>query len=257
MEAESREWGQSAPLAGKVAVVTGASRGIGKRIATTLAKAGAHVAVHYHQARVEAFDTVAQCVGYGTRAVAIQADVSQEEDVQRLFLEATQLGTPSILVNNAGVAHYGLVMDLSLREWNRVLQTNLTSTFLCSKEAIPYLRRVEDGRIINVSSVHGLRGAAMEAAYSASKAGIIAFTESLALELASLGITVNAVAPGVIDTDMLRGFSAEEKRQLQTETPIGRLGTPYDVAHVVRFLASPDSSFITGQVISPNGGRLP
>ncbi|GMA61850.1 3-oxoacyl-ACP reductase FabG [Alicyclobacillus fastidiosus] len=257
MKSESRELQQTATLSGKVAIVTGASRGIGRAIAIALAEAGAHVVIHYREQRQQAMCTVKACEALGVRAIAVQADVGVEADVQRLFLEATQLGNPSILVNNAGIAHYGLLMDLSLMEWEKMLQTNLTSTFLCCREAIPYLKRASGGRIINLASVHGLRGAAMEAAYSASKAGVIALTESLAVEVGSLGITVNAVAPGVIDTDMMQGFSAQERRQMQEETPVGRLGTPVDVANVVAFLASEASSFITGQVISPNGGRLP
>ncbi|MFB5191613.1 elongation factor P 5-aminopentanone reductase [Alicyclobacillus fastidiosus] len=257
MKSESRQLKQTAPLCNKLAIVTGASRGIGRAVAIALAEAGSHVVVHYHEQRQLAMETVKACEASGVQAIAVQADVGVEADVKRLFIAATQIGNPTILVNNAGIAHYGLLMDLSLVEWEKLLQTNLTSTFLCCREAIPYLKRASGGRIINLASIHGLRGAAMEAAYSASKAGVIALTESLAAEVGSLGITVNAVAPGVIDTDMMQGFSAQERLQMQEETPVGRLGTPADVANVITFLALEASSFITGQVISPNGGRMP
>lgn len=234
--------------------MTGASRGIGRAIAITLAKAGANVAVHYHRERELAEQVVRECEAHDVQAVAIQADVRDEGDVKRLFIESTQLGIPSILVNNAGVSDYGLVIDMTLERWRTLVDVNLTSMFLCTREAIPYLRRVEHGRIVNLASIHGMDGAAMEAAYSATKGGVIAWTKAVAKELATLGITVNAVSPGAIDTDMMAQFDDAERLAIAESTPIGRLGQPEDVAALVTFLASPEASFITGQNISPNGG---
>ncbi|GLG01126.1 beta-ketoacyl-ACP reductase [Alicyclobacillus hesperidum subsp. aegles] len=244
------------PLAGRTAIVTGASRGIGRAIAIGLAARGANVAVHYHRQASLAAETVSACREYGVRATAIQADVADETDVADLLLASTELGPPSILINNAGIADYGLAMEMSLARFQHILAVNLTSVFLCTRAAIPYLRRHPHARVVNIASMHGIAGAAMEAAYAAAKGGVIAWTKSLAKELASLHITVNAIAPGAIDTDMLAPFDADEKAAIVEATPLHRLGSAKDVAAAALFLADPAADFITGQVIGVNGGLL-
>jgi 3-oxoacyl-[acyl-carrier protein] reductase len=244
------------PLFGQVAIVTGASRGIGRSIAISLARAGAYVVVNYRQSKAAADDVVAQIHQMGSRAIAVQADVTEPADVDSLVAAAAELGVPRILVNNAGIGISQLLMDTTLEEWESLMKSNLTAPFLCAKAVLPHMVRAEYGRIINISSIWGLSGGSFEVAYSASKGGLIAFTKALAKEVARSGITVNAVAPGAIETDMLWNLSPEEKRELAEETPVGRLGHPDDVAHAVLFLASPSASYVTGQVISPNGGLV-
>lgn len=244
------------PLFGQVAIVTGASRGIGKSIAITLAKAGAYVVVNYRHQANAAREVAQACRAIGSKAIAVQADVSNPTDVDRLVNSAQELGPIRVLVNNAGVASSRLLLDTTLEEWDSLMQSNLTAPFLCSKAVLPHMIRNGYGRIINISSVWGISGGSFEVAYSASKGGMIAFTKALAKEVAPSGITVNTVAPGAIETDMLNSLTVEELKAIELETPVGRLGQPDDVAHCVLFLASPDSSFMTGQVISPNGGLV-
>ncbi len=239
-----------------MAIVTGASRGIGSSIAIALAKAGASVIVNYVRQADAAATVVSECKKTGSNAAAVQADITNETDVKRLVLMATQFGIPKILVNNAGIAKTKLLLDTSFRDWNEVIALNLTAPFLCTKEVLPYMLRAEYGRIINVSSIWGITGGSMETAYSAAKGGLIAFSKALAKETGTWGITVNAVAPGAVDTDMLNNLTVEDKQNLEDHTPIGRLGRPEDIAHAVLFLADPASSYITGQVISPNGGFM-
>lgn len=242
------------PLYGQTAIVTGASRGIGRSIAMALGRAGAHVVVNYLTSKDRAEEVVQAILAMGSKAVAVQADVTEEDAVLNLVTSATALGTPQILVNNAGIAQSRLLLETSLSEWDRMLRSNLTAPFLCTKAVLPCMLRTGYGRIINISSIWGISGGSYEVAYSASKGGIISFTKALAKEIGPSGITVNAVAPGAIETDMLQSLSREELLQLQARTPVGRLGSPDDVANAVLFLASPRTSYITGQVISPNGG---
>jgi 3-oxoacyl-[acyl-carrier protein] reductase len=247
----------SKPLFQQVAVVTGASRGIGRSIAIALAKAGAHVLVNYRASSDMADETVRECLKYGVRAIAVQADVSRKEEVARLFEACTEtLGDPHILVNNAGIGHYGLLSDLSDEEWHRILAVNLTSAFLCIRAALPGMLKRKYGRIINISSIWGIVGGSCETAYSAAKGGLIALTKALAKELGPSGITVNAIAPGAIATDMLGPLTPDEQKALVERTPVGRLGVPDDVSRVALFLALPANSFLTGEVISPHGGLL-
>ena len=244
------------PLFGQVAIVTGASRGIGKSIAIALAKAGAYVVINYLKSEKAAEEVVGLCRDAGTKALSVQADVTVEADVERLVVAATELGIPKILVNNAGVSQSKLLLDTTLEEWNRLLASNLTASFLCTKAVLPHMLREQYGRIINISSIWGIAGGSFEVTYSASKGGLIAFTKALAKEVGKSGVTVNAVAPGAIETDMLASLTSEDKRMLEDDTPVGRLGNPDDVAHSVLFLASPNASYMTGQVISPNGGLV-
>ena len=244
------------PLFGQVAIVTGAARGIGAAIAIHLARSGAHVVVNYRQSSVQANEVASLCRAAGVQAIATQGDVTKEADVARLMLAATELGVPTILVNNAGTTQAKLLTDTTLAEWNRLIESNLTSSFLCSKAVLPYMRQVNSGRIVNISSIWGLSGGSYEVAYSAAKGGLIAFTKALAKEVGKTGITVNTVAPGAIETDMLQDLSAADRMQIAEETPVGRLGKPDDVAHCVSFLVSPEASFMTGQILSPNGGLV-
>jgi 3-oxoacyl-[acyl-carrier protein] reductase len=244
-------------LSGKVAVVTGASRGIGAGIAERLAAQGAQVVVN-HRASPEGAEAVAARIrAAGGEALVIQADVSQSLEAQRLIKETIDaLGGLHILVNNAGTTRDMLIMMLTEDDWDSVIRTNLSSTFYCSKAAVRHMMRKRYGRIINITSVVGLAGQAGQTNYAASKAGIIGFTKSLAKEVGSRGITVNAVAPGFVPT-ALTDVLTEEQRALAIQmTPLGRLGNLEDVANAVAFLASDEASFITGQVLSVDGGLV-
>lgn len=246
-------------LYGKVALVTGGSRGIGAAIARELARYGANVAVNYCSSAEAATRVAAACREYGVRALAFQADVADPEAVERLFTAVEEsLGPVEILVNNAGTGLRRLVVETTDEEWHQLLAVNLSGAFYCSRRALGNMIRRRWGRIINVASVFGLTGAAYEAAYAAAKGGLIAFTKSLAREVGSAGITVNAVAPGPVESDMLReGLSPEELAALAAEIPSGRLGKPEDIAGACVFLASPAASFINGQVLCLDGGWLP
>lgn len=244
------------PLFGQVAIVTGASRGIGRSIAISLAKAGAYVVVNYLNSQSAAEEVAAIIRESGSKAIAVRADVTNPEDVRQLMTASTELGIPRILVNNAGVAHAKLLLETTLEEWESLIKSNLTAPFLCTRAVLPYMLGEQYGRIINISSIWGISGGSFEVAYSASKGGIISFTKALAKEVARSGITVNTVAPGAIETDMLQTLSSDELHAIQEETPVGRLGHPDDVSHAVLFLASPSASYMTGQVISPNGGLV-
>jgi len=247
----------SRPLLGQHAIVTGASRGIGRAIAVSLARAGANVVVNYRHSAAAAEEVVAECRQHGVSALAVQADVAQSSEVERL-LETTcvNFGSPTILVNNAGVAYTGLLLDTTEADWDHLMDANLKAPYLCAKAVLPHMIRKQYGRIINISSIWGIAGGSCEVAYSASKGGLIALTKALAKEVGPSGITVNAVAPGAILTDMIGHLSEEDIAMIADETPVGRLGTPEDVASAVLYLALPASSFLTGQIISPNGGLI-
>ena len=239
-----------AAFLGKKVIVTGGSRGIGAEIVRRFIDEGADVSFLYHDSVAAATD-----LARATGAIPIRCDLADPYDAERAIQEAeTAVKGVDILVNNAGIAVSGLLQDLSQKEWDRLLAVDLTSVFVCSRLLIPHMIRQGHGRIINVSSIWGMVGASCETAYSAVKAGVIGLTKALAKELGPSGITVNCVAPGVIDTDMMKSYDEETRRTLAEETPLGRLGTPRDVAEAVLFLAGEGASFITGQVISPNGG---
>lgn len=242
-------------LAGRVAIVTGGGRGIGRATALTLAAQGAAVVVNYREQAGAAEDVVERIRTADGRAVAVQADVANPEAAADLVQIALHhWGRADILVNNAGVALYRLLIDTSPDEWDRVMAVHLRGAFNCTRTVLPHMIGAGGGRIINVTSVWGQVGAANEVAYSTAKAGLIGFTRSLAKEVGRAGITVNAVAPGVIETDMLNGLSSEERRELAEATVVGRLGNPDDVAQVIAYLASPAGAFVTGQVIGADGG---
>jgi 3-oxoacyl-[acyl-carrier protein] reductase len=242
-------------LAGQVAVVTGGSRGIGRAIAVALAREGCSVVINYHTSAEAAQQVVDEIQAGGAKAVAVQADVSIAEQAQLLLDRAVQLfGTVDILVNNAGITRDTLLMRMSEADWDAVLDTNLKGAYLCLKAAQRIMLRKRSGRIIQISSVSGVRGNAGQANYAAAKAGLIGLTKSAARELAPRNITVNAVAPGFIETDMTRGLGADLLSQAQAQIPLGRLGSPEDVAAAVVFLASPQAAYITGQVLCVDGG---
>ena len=237
----------------KTAVITGASRGIGAAAARAFSKAGYNVVINYNKSEKEAFALCKEL----ENAVTVKADVSTEEGASLLISEAARVfGGVDVLVNNAGEALCKMVADTSLSEWKRLFAVNVESTFLCSKFASEYMVRQKCGRIINVSSMWGVKGASVEAAYSASKAAVIGFTKALARELGPSGITVNAVAPGVIDTDMNAHLSDADKRALCDETPLCRIGTPEEVAAAILWLASDEASFVTAQVLGVDGGFI-
>lgn len=236
----------------KTALVTGASRGIGAACAAALVQAGCRVAVCY---RTNAALAQAVCAPFGQNAAPFSVDVTDAQSVAALFgaVEA-RFGGVDILINNAGIAQQKLFTDITEQEWSAMMDVHVKGAFLCCKAALPHMVRKRWGRIVNISSMWGQVGASCEVHYSAAKAALIGLTKALAKEEAPSGVTVNCVAPGVIDTDMLADFSDDDKAALCEETPLGRLGTPKDIAHAVAFLASEQAGFITGQVLAPNGG---
>jgi 3-oxoacyl-[acyl-carrier protein] reductase len=243
-------------LEGKTALVTGASRGIGAAIALALAESGAQVIVNYNASGEKAEKVAREIINKGGVALTIQADVSDYGQMKKLFIKAEKkFAGIDILVNNAGIHQHLQVHDLPFEDWQRVIQVNLDSNFICSKLALPYMKKKGWGRIINISSVDAFSGTDVESHYAASKAGQVGFTKALALETAEYGITVNAIAPGAVETDMLAVNTEVRRRKLTSAIPIGRIGQPEDIAYGVLFLASPKASFITGQVLHINGGE--
>ena len=242
-------------FSGKTAVVTGGSRGIGRAVCLELAKGGANVVLCYAGNAAAAAETVSACEALGAKALAVRCDVADSTQVKVLMDEAVKaFGRIDILVNNAGITRDGLLMMMKEEDFDAVISANLRGTFLCMKAVSRTMMKQRYGRIVNLSSVVGLRGNAGQINYAASKAGVIGMTKSLAKELASRGVTVNAVAPGFIDTDMTAAMTEAAKKATLASIPMQRLGAPEDIARAVAFLASDDAAYITGQVLAVDGG---
>ena len=239
----------------KIALVTGSSRGIGRAVCLELAKGGANVVLCYAGNESAASETVSACEALGAKALAVKCDVSDGAQVKNLMDEAVKaFGRIDILVNNAGITRDGLLMMMKEEDFDAVISSNLRGTFLCMKAVSRLMMKQRCGRIVNLSSVVGLRGNAGQVNYAASKAGVIGMTKSLAKELASRGVTVNAVAPGFIDTDMTAAMTEAAKTATLAAIPMQRLGKPEDVAKAVAFLASDSAAYNTGQVLAVDGG---
>lgn len=240
---------------GKTVVITGASRGIGAECARLFAEKGYNVVVNYNKNEEKAVALCNELNSKGFNAVAIGADVSDSAQAKKLIDEAVALfGSVDVLVNNAGIGEQRLITDVTDEIWDRMIGVNLNAVFYCTRQVLPHMINKKSGKIINISSIWGICGASCEVHYSAAKAGVIGFTKALAKEVGPSGITVNCVAPGVIETEMNKALSEADLEALCEETPVGRLGTVRDIANTVLFLSEDTGSFITGQVISPNGG---
>ena len=241
----------------KVAFITGATRGIGRQIAITLAKEGFDIAINYRKENEDLIETKKLVEAQNAKCFTVQGDVSSFEDSERMVKDIIEeFNHIDILVNNAGITKDMLLMRMKKEDFESVIGVNLVGSFNITKNVIPYMMKNRSGRIINVSSVVGISGNAGQTNYSASKAGIIGFTKSLAKEVGSRNILVNAVAPGFIETQMTDVLKEEVKEEISKTIPLKRMGTVEDVANVVKFLASKDSSYITGQVINIDGGML-
>jgi 3-oxoacyl-[acyl-carrier protein] reductase len=243
-------------LEGKVAIVTGAAQGIGRAIAESLARAGADVAVADLDVG-KAQECIAAVKAAGRRALGVKVNVSEWDGVKAMVDQVMkEWGRIDILINNAGITRDGLLLRMREEDWNLVLQVNLNGTFHCTKAVLQPMTKQRWGRIINIASIVGVMGNAGQANYAASKAAVIGFTKTVAREYASRQVTVNAVAPGFIDTAMTQTLPADVKEMLQKQIPLGRLGLPADIAEAVKFLASEEAGYITGQVLHVNGGML-
>lgn len=241
----------------KVALVTGGTRGIGKQIAIKLAKSGYNIALNYRKENENLANTKNEIEALNVQCLCVQGDVSSFEDCENLAKKIIEkMGSIDVLVNNAGITKDMLLMRMKEEDFRQVIDVNLVGTFNVTKNVIPYMMKVRTGRIINISSVVGVSGNAGQTNYAASKAGIIGFTKSLAKEVASRNILVNAVAPGFIETNMTDVLKDEIKEEISKSIPLKRIGTAEEVANVVEFLASEESAYITGQVIQVDGGML-
>lgn len=238
-----------------VAVVTGAGKGIGKAIAQKLANDGFKVAVCYNTSKDKANEVVSEINANGGNARGYKLDITDSENVNLVMAEIEKdFGEIAVLVNNSGIAEQLLFTDITDEAWNKMIATNLSGAFYCSRAVLPYMIHRKSGKIINIASIWGETGGSCEVHYSAAKAGVIGMTKALAKEVGPSGITVNCVSPGVILTDMTSHFGEEVLAELKEETPIGRIGTPQDVANAVSFLASKNAEFITGIDLPVNGG---
>lgn len=241
----------------KVALVTGATRGIGKQIALELAENGYSISLNYRTMSEDVENLKQEIESKGVKCLLVNGDVSNFEACEKMANETVEkFGRIDVLINNAGITKDGLLMRMKPEDFTKVIDINLVGTFNMTRNVIPYMIKKRAGRIINVASVVGITGNAGQTNYSASKAGIIGFTKSLAKEVASRNILVNAIAPGFITTDMTDVLSDSVKENIGTQIPLNRMGTPREVAKVVKFLASEDSSYITGQVINIDGGMV-
>ena len=243
-------------LSNRVAIVTGSGRGIGREIALTLAEQGASVVISDINA-VTANEVAAEITGRNMRGIAVSANITVPEEVSNLINQTiSSLGRIDILVNNAGIARDTLLIRMSSADWDQVLAINLKGAFLCTQAVLRHMMKQRWGRIINIASVVGIMGNAGQANYAAAKAGLIGLTKTTAREIASRGITANAIAPGFIDTDMTRNLSDQAKQEFLRQIPLGYAGLPRDVANAVSFLASEEARYITGHVLNVDGGMV-
>lgn len=245
------------PFPSQTVLITGASGGIGAAIADRFAKSGLNIVLHYRQSHERVNEAARSCMAHGANVLTVSADLRDKEQVLRMKEKLENHGLqPDILVNNAGVSHYGMLQDVSEEEWDEVISVNLKGTFLCTQAFMPSMVNRRYGRIINVSSIWGISGASCEVLYSTTKGGINAFTKALAKELAPSSVTVNAIAPGAVQTAMMEQFDELELKAVKEEIPAGRLALPEEIASLVYFLSLPESGYINGQIISPNGAWL-
>ena len=241
----------------KTVLITGSARGIGAATAALFADSGYNVVINYNTSEAEALSLCETLRTKGHNAIAVNADVSNMDEAEFLFDEAKKaFGGVDVLVNNAGIAQQKLFTDITVQDYDRMFNCNVKSVFNCCQCALPYMIHNKNGRIINISSMWGIVGASCEVHYSASKAAVIGMTKALAREVAPSGITVNCIAPGVIDTPMNKGFDEETINALKEETPVGRIGNPEEIAKAVLFFAEEGSGFITGQVLGVDGGFI-
>lgn len=242
-------------LNNKISLVTGGTRGIGREVALALAKEGSDVAISYTSNEELALNIVEEIKNLGVNSIAVEANVANNDDVVNMIKTVEEkLGTIDILVNNAGITKDNILIKMSEEDWDSVLDVNLKGVFLCSKAVARAMMKKRYGKIINISSVVGINGNPGQSNYSASKAGVIGFTKSIAKELASRGIRINAIAPGFIETDMTNALKDEIKNEMMKNIPLNSFGQPRDIAHLVLFLASEKSDYITGEVIKVDGG---
>jgi 3-oxoacyl-[acyl-carrier protein] reductase len=245
----------SKPLQEHTVLITGGSRGIGSAIALEMASFKMKIILHYFRSTEAAQDVADLCIELGAQVHTIYADLSKLSDIHMLKKQLDELQLyPDIVINNAGVSHYNLISEVSEEAWDHVMAVNLKAAFFVSQQFSSHMIQQKYGKIINISSIWGITGASCEVLYSASKGGIIALTKALAKELAPSQIMVNAIAPGVVETEMIHAFTNEDLDMLKTEIPLGRFATTLEIAKIVRFLTLPDTNYITGQIISPNGG---
>lgn len=236
-------------------LITGSSRGIGRATAKKYASEGYNNIINYNESKEEALSLLEELISSGTNAIAIKADVSNREQVEKMFEEAYEkFGRIDVLVNNAGIADMTLFTDITEKQWKRIFDVNVNGMFNCCQCVLPKMISEKQGRIINISSIWGLVGASCETHYSATKGAIISFTKALAKELGPSNILVNAIAPGAVDTDMIAGVSEEIREKIKYETPLEVIAKPEEIANVVYFLSTEGAKLITGQVINPSGG---
>lgn len=242
------------PMTRRYALISGAGSGIGAKTAQMLSRNGYHLYLHYRRSEHNVRQIRDECEREGVEATVYQADFRKDEEIERMFQAFPR--SPDIVINNAGCDHYELITDVSRQTWDDVMNVNVRSAFFCCQKALPHMMRRRFGRIINVSSIWGMTGASHEVLYSISKGALNAMTKAMAKEVAPHDITVNAVAPGLIDTDMMASFSEEEKKDFSADIPLQRLGRPEDVASLIVYLVSDAAGYMTGQIISPNGGTV-
>ena len=241
----------------KTIIITGGSRGIGAAIALELASENTNIIINYNKNKDKALEILYKTRKKNCNSIIYQADISDYNQAQNLINHAIeQFGKIDILINNAGISKQNLFTDISVEEWHKIFNTNINSMFYCTQNTAKNMIKNNYGKIINISSIWGITGASCEVHYSASKAAVIGFTKALAKELGPSNITVNCVAPGIVNTDMNKFFTPEISQELKYDTPLGRFCEPEEIAKTVKFLCSSDADFITGQVISPNGGFL-